>query len=54
MFLSKETVEKRKRNVISKLNVEINAFDIQVVSPGFAIIVKIPYPASKHDKSICY
>ena len=51
MYLSKETLVKRKRNANSKLNVEINAFVIQVVSAGFAIILKIPYTAATH---VCY
>ena len=55
MYLSKETVIKRKSNVIFTLNFETIVFIIQIASPGFAIMVKIPYPTPKHDKYfICY
>ena len=55
MYLSKETVIKRKSNVIFTLNFETIVFIIQIVSPGFGIMVKIPYPTPKHDKYfICY
>ena len=55
MYLSNETVIMRKSNVIFTLNFETIVFIIQIVSPGFAIMVKIPYPTPKHDKYfICY
>ena len=57
MYLSKGNCNQEKKQCYFyvTLNFETIAFVIQIVSPGFAIMVKIPYPTPKHDKYfMCY